>query len=261
MNNKPITTGGRSVRFERIRSRSQSCSAITVLELMVVIAIIALLSALAVPAIRGLTRSNTISSANRQLLDDIALARQRAINERSIVHIVFVPTNVANLQAFPPHPSAERDRKVLTNLWTGAQVRYALFAERSAGDQPGQHHSRYLTGWHSLPEGVFISESTLDRLERVHDVPFPTVNGNRYDLPHIAFDLSGAIVDTNGVRRTEGQYLELARGSIMYQRDPNGGVSYYDVQENPPGNSINNYNRIRIDGLTGRAKVERPEIQ
>jgi len=52
--------------------------------------IIALLSVIALPAIRGMTRSNTMSSANRQLLDDIALARQRAINERSIVHIVFV---------------------------------------------------------------------------------------------------------------------------------------------------------------------------
>src|SRR3954471_19907253 len=81
--------------MQTARSR---CSGITVLELLVVIGIIVALSALAVPAIRGLTRSNTISSANRQLLDDFGLARQRAINERSIVHIVFVSTNVVDVQ-------------------------------------------------------------------------------------------------------------------------------------------------------------------
>ena len=48
-------------------------------------------SVLAVPAIRGFTRSNTVTSANRQLLDDFALARQWAINTRSVVHVIFVP--------------------------------------------------------------------------------------------------------------------------------------------------------------------------
>src|SRR5258706_1781270 len=94
-------------------------SAMTVLELLVVIAIIAMLSALAVPAIRALTRSNTIASANRQLLDDIALARQRAINEHSIVHVVFVPP-WTELQTVPQSPTSARARTVLTNLWTGA---------------------------------------------------------------------------------------------------------------------------------------------
>src|SRR5437764_2766816 len=118
----------------RLRVHSGSMAGVTVMELLIVISITALLSALAVPAIRALTRSNTISSANRQLLDDIALARQRAINEHSIVHVVFVPP-IAELQLIQPSTSSERARKVLTNLWTGAQTRYALVAERTAGDQ------------------------------------------------------------------------------------------------------------------------------
>jgi len=122
----------------------------TVMELLIVVAIIALLSALAVPAIRALTRSNTISSANRQILDDVALARQRAINERSIVHIVFVPP-IDEMRNNVKLQGGDRNRSVITNLWTGSQTRYALYAERSAGDQPGQHHPRYLTGWHTLP--------------------------------------------------------------------------------------------------------------
>jgi type II secretory pathway pseudopilin PulG len=230
---------------------------VTILELMVVIAIIALLSAVAVPAIRGLSRSNTISSANRQLLDDFALARQRAINERTIVHVVFVPLDfdISNAKA-----NAVRNNTVLTNLLTGAQRRYALYAERTSGDQPGQHHPRYLTGWHTLPDGIFIPERELGRLERIR-IPFPTIDGNPHRVPHIAFDLSGAIVDANGQRRPEGAYLELARGSVMFQRDPAGLPVFVDALENPKNNSVDNYNRIRMDGLTGRGRVERPEIQ
>src|SRR5437868_5581704 len=99
---------------------ASSNSGMTVLELLIVIAIITLLSALAVPAIRALTRSNTISSANRQLLDDIALARQRAINEHSIVHLLFVQTNVMTLSSNTKTP---QNTRVLLNLMTGGQTR------------------------------------------------------------------------------------------------------------------------------------------
>jgi type II secretory pathway pseudopilin PulG len=239
--------------------KSVQRSAMTVMELLIVISIIALLSALALPAIRALTRSNTISSANRQLLDDVALARQRAINERSIVHIVFVPPD-DEMRTQVKLQGTVRNRSVITNLWAGSQTRYALYAERSAGDQPGQHHPRYLTGWHTLPEGIFIPLRELTRLERI-TIPFPTIDGLVFDVPHIAFDYSGAIVDKSGIRHPEGQFLELARGSVFVSRDANGTVILFDAKENPPNNSVDNYNRIRIDGLTGRARVERPEIQ
>src|SRR5438552_11850470 len=218
----------------------------TVLELLVVIAIIALLSVLSVPAIRALTRSNTISSANPQLLDDIALARQRAINEHSIVHVLFVQTNVLSMNLNTKNP---QNGKVLGNLMTGGQTRYALYAERTAGDQPGQHHPRYLTGWHTLPEGVFFADRPedtppggLSHLEKFRAPFFPTLTGGPMDLPHIAFDDSGALVDVNGNRRPEGEYIELARGSIMFQRDGSGTVIFFDAREIPPRNSVDNYN-------------------
>ena len=60
--------------------------------------------------------------------------------------------------------------------------------------------------------------------------------------------------------RQRDEVIELARGSILAARDPNGNLISFDVRESPPNNSVNNYNRIRIDALTGRAILERPEI-
>jgi type II secretory pathway pseudopilin PulG len=239
-----------------------SRSGITVLELLVVISIIVLLSAVAIPALKGFGRSNTMASANRQLLDDFALARQRAINEHSVVRVIFVPTYDDLMMNFKFSTTSERDRKVFTNIWTGGQIRYALYAERSAGDQPGRHNGRYLTGWRSLPDGVFIPEWQLTQLLMdPAKVPFPTSDGLVNDLPHISFDDSGGVIRGNGLRKPEGEYLHLARGSVMFQRDNSGKVLSYDARENPVGNSTNNFNRVRIDGLTGRCRIERPEIK
>ena len=240
-----------------INSRSlvhrPSCRAMTILELLIVVGIIAMLSVLAVPAIKALTRSNTIASADRQLLDDLALARRRAINERSVVRVLFVPTNVIDM---PLNGKSARNNKVLQGLQTGAQTRYALYAERSAGDQPGRHQPRYLTGWHTLPEGVFIPVWELDRLDKA-SVLFPTVEGDRTPVPQIAFDLNGSLVRPTGDFKPD-EHLDLARGSVMFQRDDQGNVVFFDARQNPPGSWTNS---IRISGLTGRARVEQPEIQ
>src|SRR5689334_2236254 len=105
------------VLFLNHSGRCRQRCGMTIMELLIVISIIALLSALAVPAIKALTRSNTISSANRQLLDDIALARQRAINERSIVHIVFVPLSPVMQQVKILGTDTLRNRSAISNLW------------------------------------------------------------------------------------------------------------------------------------------------
>ena len=76
-------------------------------------------------------------------------------------------------------------------------------------------------------------------------------------LPYIAFNYLGQL--TNGI----DEAIPLARGSIFYARDGNGHFiqGNPDVQENPPGNSISVSNVIHIDWLTGRAHIERLEIQ
>ena len=138
---------------------------------------------------------------------------------------------------------------------------------------------RYLTSWRTLPDGVFIAESEFIDLPpaaweaakgdatyrpfKFGNLVFPTINGLSHRVPHIAFDSKGGLL-ASGANSDPGdlnEVITLARGSILYHRDASGFVDSFDVRESPPGNSIDNWNRIRIDGLTGRARIERPEIQ
>jgi len=138
-----------------------SVQAFTLVELLVVIAIIGILAASSMPAIRSLMQSNTISAANRQILDDLAMARQSAISGRRTVYMVFVPQTLAQhkqqLEKQEAEPKRTRDLRQMTNLASGQFTAYALFTRRTVGDQPGVENPRYLTEWKQLPEGVFFA--------------------------------------------------------------------------------------------------------
>src|SRR4249920_3013386 len=88
-NNAMTTTPQDVVRMPRR-------GAFTLLELLVVLAIIGILTAVALPSMKGLQKSNVMTAASQQLVDDIGLARQYAIKERTTVHLLFVPPDVEN---------------------------------------------------------------------------------------------------------------------------------------------------------------------
>jgi prepilin-type N-terminal cleavage/methylation domain-containing protein len=246
-------------------------AAFTVTELLVVITIIGVVAAISIPALKGIGQSQTISNGARQLLEDLALARQYAILNRSVVHMLFVPPAVTNL-TLTDDPLANR-------LKGGAYTTYAIYAERTIGDQPGQSRPRYMSRWKTLPDGVIIAPQEFQPLNDAawkavpsNDRPlhyqtgfwFPTLtNQNTVALPHISFDVDGSVRSYRipGNASFQDEYLYLARGSVLVARDDKGQFVDLDVRESPPGNSTNNYHRIRIDGLTGRPYLERAEIQ
>lgn len=244
------------------RRGNRLAPAFTLVEMLVVIAIIGVLLAVGIPAFKGFGKSNAIAAADRQLLDDLAFARQRALAERTTVYMVFLPpTNSSVLTLY----SSADTRQQVTNLLQRQYATYNFYVERSVGDQPGgPHRARYLTGWKSLPEGIMIATSkyfggvaaTGVTNFTYRSFPFPTATNALLSMPYLAFDYQGQLINP---RENGAEFIPLARGSIFVKADLSA-----DVLEIPPGNSaatssMRHY--IRIEGITGRASVEQQEIQ
>ncbi|MGA2802214.1 MAG: prepilin-type N-terminal cleavage/methylation domain-containing protein [Verrucomicrobiota bacterium] len=248
--------------------------AFTLVELLVVLAILGILAALIVPALKNFGHSDATISASRQLLDDVARARQLAISQRTTVYMVFVPTNF-----WGGLPSST----ALINLCDKQLTGYTFVSLRTMGDQPGVQNAHYLAPWQNLPDGAFIAlvkftnspsqfytiTDPIDATKsykiygfNMNIFPFPTettpITVNTPALPYIAFNYLGQLT-TNGVDAViSPELIPLARGNVSpwidlatkaYQLNPP------QVSEIPPGNSTNAYNIIDIEPLTGRAKL------
>ena len=258
----------------------------TLIELLVVIAIIGILVAIAMPVL-GNFRGDNLAGGVRQMMGDVARARQLAISQRTTVYMVFVPTNFWNSLQFTRLSPVEQAKG--RNLYDKQLGAYAFVMLRGAGAQPGQKEPRYLSNWKTLPQGVIIPEFKfrprqllpfritdptpgvvrsfdVRGFDETRTIPFPSDqayydpgNPNKTfpSVPYIAFNHLGQLASQ------QDEYIPLARGSIAYASDPNKIplAQAPSLRENPTGNSTNAFTLVHIDWLTGRASVERQEIQ
>jgi prepilin-type N-terminal cleavage/methylation domain-containing protein len=247
-------------------NRRQWGGAFSLIELLVVLGIIGILAVVSLPGLRSIGKTSSSDSAAQQLVDDLNLARARAINGRTTVHVVFVPPSISTMTFGPA------DAQKTGNLLLDAPFRsYRLFAERRVGDQPGRPFCQYVDEWKTLPDGVLIATNHFAQnppptwpngtLETIA-IPFPTLDARTNVVPHIAFGPEGSPVDANGNRIFQAQFIQIALGSVLskWTESPRT-LLYYDVRELPPGRGSGNPVRIRIDGFTGRAGIDRPQIQ
>ena len=264
-------------------------AAFTLLELLMVIAIMGILAAIALPSLRAL-KPNVKVAATRQLLDAVNHARQLALAHRTTVYMVFLDTNFyAGINVNPPNVGTS-----LVPLLDKQLRGYAFVTLRSVGDQPGVHTPRYLSEWRTLPEGAYIpvekflnpglgltfTNTTLGALQvtvppfsttntttaaNPNGIPFPSEDNpltvSASPLPYIAFDGTGQLV--SGLPG-QPEMIPLSEGSISYARDPQSKQALPQpatITERPLGNVTNNYSIVYIDRLTGRARIERRTVQ
>jgi prepilin-type N-terminal cleavage/methylation domain-containing protein len=275
-------------------------SGFTLIEMLVVIAILGIIAGLAVPALKNLGKSNANVSAARQLLDDVGRARQLALANRTTVYMVFVPTNFwadsggnfLNTSQWWQNLTVAQQTTV-TNLADQQLSGYNFIAYGALGDQPGRHAWHYLSTWQSLPQGTFISPKkfywpvqpyqftpvpggqtfSISQFNTRTDFPFPTEQSTNYNnsvtLPWIAFNYQGQLTTNGSDPVTYHELIPLAHGSIYPAMNPskqlqlgNAAVSSPSVQLIPPNNDTSiSYNIIDIDPLTGRATLEFYKVQ
>ncbi len=187
-----------SIAAPSLRRRFES--AFTLVELLVVIAVIGLLAALLAPVLKHFAKPDVTVSATRQMLDDCARARQMAISQRSTVYMVFIPTNfwakytatINNTAPWNQLPVPVRNSTVVTQMYAAQLCGYYMQSLRAIGDQPGRGNPQDLVRVKTLPAGSFISQFkfTAPQFPSAF-APIPT---NRADLPIYGFRTTNNIL-------------------------------------------------------------------
>ncbi len=207
-----------------------------------VISIMGLVAALAVPAIKNLGKSNTQTAALRQFLDDIGRARQLAISDHTTVYMVFVRTNFWTVAPWSSTFNTPwwtsltpAQQGVATNICDKQLTGYNFVSLRSVGDQPGQGQCRYLASWQTLPDGAFLAQQKFQYyptyyfniygannssypiygFNYTNTIPFPTQDSPAGPICYyIAFNYLGQLTFDGLNMAWRDEYIPLAQGSV-----------------------------------------------
>jgi len=195
----------------------------TLLELMVVLAIILLVAGFTIPALTGLSGGNNLSAGGRVVANLLTVARSEAINRRA-------PIRFQVATSWPADP-------------TQAYRKIALVQH-----DPVANSDTQITGWHTLATGIAINSnnSVAKYFFSVAQAQNPklTLGGQQITTSYIEFTPSGA----PNVDPASAPVTFLVVPAYIGNKSPTqivgvAGVDYYAVD---------------VDALVGKTQVRRP---
>jgi hypothetical protein len=212
-------------------------------EVVSVMAVVAVLSGLTVPAVRGLGSANSLSTGTRNLAGLLQSARMEAIARHTIVRVGILTASATEADA--------RLRKVSTWAWDPEFRRYFQIAP-----------------WTELPVGVILEPTTPEYIRNaeyslkdgasvrgdfVLDPAFAekaefTTDDREHTVRFIEFTPSGAARVSGGSLRN---VILVATSGVV---NSDGSL----LRTSGPGNRAANWAQINVDKLTGRVRVYRP---
>jgi prepilin-type N-terminal cleavage/methylation domain-containing protein len=195
----------------------------TLLELMVVLAIILLVAGFTIPALTGLSGGNNLSAGGRVVANLLTVARSEAINRRA-------PIRFQVATSWPADP-------------TQAYRKIALVQHDPVSNTDSQ-----ITGWQTLPTGVLVKDRT----------PLPNsgkyfINASSDQSPKLSF----------GGQTINSRYLEFTPNGAPNIDPASTPVGVCVVEGYVAGASnfqilSTDYYEIDVDALVGKTQVKRP---
>jgi len=227
-----------SVARQTALSMNKQSRAFTLIELLVVVAIIVMMTGLAVPTFTNIGKTNSLSSSGNQVANLLNLARQNSMSKNSMTALV-VQTDSQTNNAYRSIALMELPNQ--SKLW------------------------KQISGWETLPSGTIVDpgpdgnpahpyqfsfnrSSDAVPLPGVPQQPFPsiayggkTVNSYSYEI----FLPNGSLLSGSAVQ------IRVAGGYVS------SGVATY-TQPDSHGGGPANYYEVTILAGTGRTKIDRP---
>lgn len=214
-------------------------SGFTLVELLVAVAIVAIVFTLALPAFQGMGRGASMRTAVSQVRAVISLARQHAIVNRTTTYVVF-PQQTSDVQG---QNDRRRSELVLRS--------FNIYSEKDG---------EYLKDWSTLPKGVLFVEGVFDvyGIDRDNTDIFtgPNPNNTKHILPFPA-SANGTVELRGLVFKPDGSCdigsdpeIFLAEGSVLI--DEAGNIVSVDYRLPLENTALHG---IQIRKKTGRTRV------
>jgi Tfp pilus assembly protein FimT len=220
---------------------------VTLLELLVVVAIIASLMGLAVPAVTNISRSGQLATGGNQAAEIAQLARQTALSNNSATALVLVTDSQSTpaRQAFAilqmiPQDESKTGKAMWRQVSAWEPLANAVFVDVTLSPSNAQPLDASCT-FQDGPSQDFTSPMALPATFQYEG---HTVSTYKY----VTFLPDGSLAtgSTARVELVEG-HLASATSAIYTHRSPN---------TNPAAPA--DYYRITLIAATGRVKIDRP---